>query len=61
MTPLATCVHAGFSLGLFFDPEDRGGYVPPKHRFTVNGLHGVISQKIVLFIITSARTSNHAA
>jgi hypothetical protein len=24
-------------------------YVPPKRRFTFNGLHGVISQKLVLF------------
>jgi hypothetical protein len=22
---IATCLHAGFSLGLFFDPEDGGG------------------------------------
>jgi hypothetical protein len=33
---------------LFFDPED-GGDVPPKRRLTLNGLHGVISRKIVLF------------
>jgi hypothetical protein len=26
---IATCFHAGFLLGLFFDPED-GGDVPPK-------------------------------
>jgi hypothetical protein len=26
---LATCLHAGFLLGLFFDPED-GGDVPSK-------------------------------
>jgi hypothetical protein len=33
----------------FFDPEDGGDIVPPKRRLTPNGLHGVISQKIVLF------------
>jgi hypothetical protein len=42
------CMHAGFLLGLFFDPED-GGDVPPKRRLTFNGLYGVISQKIGLF------------
>jgi hypothetical protein len=46
---------AGFLLGLFFNPKD--GDVPPKRRLTFNGLHGVISQKIVLFI-TTVRTSN---
>jgi hypothetical protein len=34
-------------LGLF-DPED-GGDVPPKHRLTFNGLHGVVPQKIIPF------------
>jgi hypothetical protein len=33
-------------------------YVPPKRRLTLNGLHGVISQKIVLFTTTTVRTSN---
>jgi hypothetical protein len=33
-------------------------YVPPKRRLTFNGLHGIISQKIVLFITTAVRTSN---
>jgi hypothetical protein len=33
----------------FFDPED-GGDVPPKRRLTLNGLHGTISQKMILFI-----------
>jgi hypothetical protein len=45
---LATCFHAGILLGLF-DPED-GGDVSPKRRLTFNGLHGVISPKILLFI-----------
>jgi hypothetical protein len=33
-------------------------YVPPNRRLTFNGLHGVISQKIVLFITTAVRTSD---
>jgi hypothetical protein len=32
-------------------------YVPLKRRLTFNGLHGVISQKIALFMITAVRTS----
>jgi hypothetical protein len=34
--------------------------VPPKRRLTLNGLHGVISQKVVLFITTAVRTSKPA-
>jgi hypothetical protein len=34
-------------------------YVPPKCRLTFSGLHGVISQKTVLFITTAVRTSNY--
>jgi hypothetical protein len=30
--------------------ENRWRYVPPKRRLTLNGLHGVIFQKMVLFI-----------
>jgi hypothetical protein len=33
-------------------------YVPPKRQQTFNGLHGVICQKIALFIIIAVRTSN---
>jgi hypothetical protein len=39
-------------------PWRRRQYVTPKHRLIFNGLHGVISQKIVLFITTAVRTSN---
>jgi hypothetical protein len=35
-----------------------GRYVLPKRRLTLNGLHGVISQKIILFITTAVKTSN---
>jgi hypothetical protein len=33
-------------------------YVPQKSWLALNGLHGVISQKMVLFITTAVRTSN---
>jgi hypothetical protein len=39
-------------------PDVPKRYVPPKRRLTLNGLHGVISQKIILFITTAVRTSN---
>jgi hypothetical protein len=35
-------------------------YIPPKRELTFNGLHYVVSQKVVLFITTSVRTSNPA-
>jgi hypothetical protein len=50
-------LHAGFLLGLFFDPRD-GDDVLPKRRLTLTELHGVISQKTELFITTAVRTSN---
>jgi hypothetical protein len=46
---VATSFHADFLLGLFLDPENWCD-VPPKLRLTFNGLHGVISQKIELFL-----------
>jgi hypothetical protein len=36
-------------------PEDGGEMFL---RLTFNGLHGIISQKIVLFITTAVRTAN---
>jgi hypothetical protein len=33
-------------------------YVPPKRRLTLNRLHGVTSQKMILFITTAVKTSN---
>jgi hypothetical protein len=33
-------------------------HVPPKRRLTFNGLYGVISQMLELFITTAVRTSN---
>jgi hypothetical protein len=41
-------LHAGLLLGLFFDPED-GGYMFLRNVGCFNGLHGVISEKIVFF------------
>jgi hypothetical protein len=49
---MATCL-----LNYFFDPED-GGDVPPKRRLQLNGLHGVTSQMMILFITTAVKTSN---
>jgi hypothetical protein len=42
---------AGFFRSLFLDPEDVGDMFFPKRRLTLNGLHGVISQKMVLFLL----------
>jgi hypothetical protein len=53
---LATCLHASFLLGSFFDPED-GGNVPPKRWLTFNGVHDIIYQTLLLFITTAVRTS----
>jgi hypothetical protein len=33
----------------------RRRYVPPKRQLTFNGLHGVISQMIILFVTTAVR------
>jgi hypothetical protein len=41
----------------FFDPED-GGDVHSKRRLKLNGLHGVISQKMMLVITITVKTSN---
>jgi hypothetical protein len=54
---LATCLLAGL-LNLFLRPWRWWRYVPPKRRLKLNGLHGVISQKMILFITTALRTSN---
>jgi hypothetical protein len=44
----------------FFRPLRWRRYVPPKRPLTLNGLHGVISQRMVLFITTAVKTSNPA-
>jgi hypothetical protein len=37
--------HAGFLLGLFFNPEDGNEIFFPERLLNLTGLHGVISQK----------------
>jgi hypothetical protein len=54
----ATCFQAGFFLSLFFDPEDGGDMFLQKVALAFNRLHGLIYQKIELFITTAVRTSN---
>jgi hypothetical protein len=52
-------LYAGVMLGLLFDHEDeRHSYVPLEHLLTFTRLHGAISQKTELFIVTDMRTSN---
>jgi hypothetical protein len=55
---ITPCSHAGSFARHMFRPWRWRRYVPPKHRLTLNGLHGVISQKMLLFITTAVRTSN---
>jgi hypothetical protein len=43
------------ALSLFFRPWRWRRYVPPKRRLTLNGPHGVISQKMVLLWNTLIR------
>jgi hypothetical protein len=50
---LAACFHADFVLGLFFDPEDGDDMFLRNVCCLFNGLHGVISQKIILLSIMS--------
>jgi hypothetical protein len=45
-------------LNLFLRPWRWRRYIPPKHRLKLNGLHDVISQKMILFITTAVKTSN---
>jgi hypothetical protein len=47
-----------FLVLLIFRPWKLKGYIPPERRLTFNGLHSVISQKIVFFITTAVRTLN---
>jgi hypothetical protein len=43
---------------IFLRPWRWRRYVPPKRQLLHNGLHGVISQKMILFITTAVKTSN---
>jgi hypothetical protein len=47
-------------LVIFFYLEDGKEIFLPKRRLTFNGIHGVIAQKIALFINIAVRTSNPA-
>jgi hypothetical protein len=42
----------------FLRPWRWRRYVPPKRRLLHNGLHGVISQRMILFITTAVKISN---
>jgi hypothetical protein len=44
----------------FFNPEDGGDILAPKHLLTFTEQHGVISQKTEHFITITVRTSNPA-
>jgi hypothetical protein len=41
-----------------FSKKPASKHVPPKRWLKLNGLHGVISQKMILFITTAVKTSN---
>jgi hypothetical protein len=47
-----------FLLNLFIRPWRWRRYVPPKRRLKLGGIHGAISQKMILFITTAVKTSN---
>jgi hypothetical protein len=47
-----------FLARLILRPWRWSQYVPPKRRLTFNELHGVTSQKILLFTKTAVWTSN---
>jgi hypothetical protein len=47
-----------FLLELFLRPWRWRRYVPPKRRLQLNRIHGVTSQKMILFITTAMKTSN---
>jgi hypothetical protein len=50
-SPAYYLLHAGFSLGLLFNPDGGGDKFLRKHRLTLNGLHGLILLKTELFAI----------
>jgi hypothetical protein len=52
---LLTCC---FLLKLFLRPWRKRRYVPLKRRFQLKRLHGVTSQKMILFITAAVKTSN---
>jgi hypothetical protein len=48
----------GGLLDYFFDPEDGGDMFLRNVGLQLNGLHGVTSQKMILFITTAVKISN---
>jgi hypothetical protein len=54
---LATCLLAGFLLNLFLWSWRWRQYVPSKRRLTLNGQHGIMSQKMMIFITTAVKIS----
>jgi hypothetical protein len=50
-------LHAGFLLGLFFDPEDGGDTFMQNASLLSLDYMNVISQKTKLFVTTAVRTS----
>jgi hypothetical protein len=48
--------HANFLFGLYFDPEDGGDIFAPKHLLISNGLHGVVTKRIKIFITIAVIT-----
>jgi hypothetical protein len=54
---VATCFFVGL-LNLFSRPWRWRRYVSPKRRLKLNGLQGVTSHKMILFITTAVKTSN---
>jgi hypothetical protein len=49
-------VSCWFFVWFILRPWRWGQHVPPKRRLTIRGLHGVLSQKIVLFVTTAVET-----
>jgi hypothetical protein len=65
IAPCSPCSHCAchllsrwFLAQLIFWPWRWRTYDPPKRWLTSNGLHGVITQKVVLFITIAVSTSN---
>jgi hypothetical protein len=46
-------IHVSFLLGLLFNPEDGGDILLSNRPLIFNGLLGVMSQNLELFMITS--------
>jgi hypothetical protein len=54
---LITFAHFSWSLDAWFtlQPWRWRQYVPPKHQWTPIRIHGVTSQKIIVFLVTTVR------